>query len=143
MSIVRFEPFHGFEGLARKMSNILGDIEKHNVSNAYAPKVDIAEDEKKLYIHAELPGIPKENVKVAIDENRILTIKGEKKREEKSEDKNYVRVERSFGSFTRSFYIPDNVNTEKVDAEYQNGILEIKLDKLEPVKPKEIEISIS
>lgn len=143
MSIVRFEPFRGFEGIARKMNDIFGEIDNQSAPSAYAPKVDITEDEKNLFINAELPGIPKENVKLSISDDRILTIKGEKKREEKSENKNYVRLERSFGSFSRAFYLPDNINIEKVDANYENGVLQVKLEKVEPVKPKEIEVTIN
>ena len=123
MSLVRFEPFRGFEGIGRRINGIFGENQIPTVQTGYAPKVDISEDDKNLYIHAEIPGIPKENLKVSISEDRILTIQGEKKREEKTEEKNYVRLERSYGTFTRSFYMPENIDTENVLANFANGVL--------------------
>lgn len=150
MAIVRFDPFRGFESLARRMSSFMEDFDKGLGFNLefgnFAPRVDIAEDEKNLYIHAELPGLKKEDVKVSINEDRVLTIKGEKKRDEKfedkSEDKCFIRVERSFGSFVRSFMLPDNIKTENVNAKFENGVLELTLEKVEPEKPKEIPVEI-
>jgi len=145
MTLVKFEPFRGFESLSRRMNEMFGELEKgvRFEIGDFSPRVDIAEDEKNVYLHAELPGIERENVKISISEDRVLMLKGEKRREEKVENKNYVRVERNYGSFTRSFALPDNINVEKVDAKFENGVLNMTLPKNEPTKPKEVFISIN
>ncbi|GAB1430656.1 Hsp20/alpha crystallin family protein [Ignavibacteria bacterium] len=145
MTLVKFEPFRGFESLSRRMNEMFGELEKgvRFEIGDFSPRVDIAEDEKNVYLHAELPGIERENVKISISEDRVLMLKGEKRREEKVENKNYVRVERNYGSFTRSFALPDNINVEKVDAKFENGVLNMTLPKNEPTKPKEVSISIN
>lgn len=145
MSLVKFEPFRGFESLARRMNDIFGDLEKgvRFEIGDFSPRVDIAEDEKNVYLHAELPGIERENVKISVSEDRILTLKGEKNREEKTEGKNYVRVERNYGSFTRSFALPENINVENVEAKFDKGVLDLTLPKTVSTKPKEVSIPIA
>jgi len=148
MAVVRFDPFRTFGTLSKRMGDFMSDAEKgftFDYGN-FAPRVDIAEDEKNLYFHAELPGVKKEDVKVTVNNDNILFIKGEKKRdakfEEKTDEKYFLRVERSFGSFTRSFELPNNVRTDSINAKYENGILNITLEKIEPEKPKEVNIDI-
>jgi HSP20 family protein len=148
MGIVRFDPYRTFGNISKRMGDIMGDFEKGfsiDYGN-FAPRVDIAEDEKNLYFHAELPGVKKEDVKVTINNDNVLLIKGEKKREdkfeEKTEDKYFLKVERSFGTFTRSFSLPENVKTDSINAKYDNGVLNITLEKIEPEKPKEVEVEI-
>lgn len=147
MAIVRFDPFRGFESLARRMNEFLDEFEKgFSISTAeFSPRVDISEDEKNIYVSVEVPGASKDDIKVIINSENLLVIKGEKKREFKTEEKerNYIRVERSYGSFQRSFMLPDNVNKDNIKAKFENGILNITLEKLEPEQPKQIEISIS
>lgn len=146
MAIVRFDPFRRFGGMTRRFDDIFGDLEKGvNIEyGGFAPRVDISEDEKNVHLCVELPGIRKEDVKVTVNDENVLTIKGEKKREETVEDKegdrSYVRVERSFGEFTRSFVLPDTVKSDSVAAKYENGVLNLTLEKVEPKKPKEVEI---
>lgn len=145
MTLVRFEPFRELEHFGRRMNDMMNTWEKGNPEKGrFVPSVDVAEDEKNIYIHAELPGMGKEHVQVTVSEERILTIKGEKKQESKTEndEKNYVRIERSYGSFTRSFSLPDNVNTEGINAAFDNGVLNLTLPKMEPVKPKEVSVDI-
>ena len=148
MALVRFDPFRGFESLSKRMGDFFGEADKgFNIEfGAFAPRVDISEDEKHLFVHAELPGIKKEDVKVTINDDNVLIIKGEKKREEKVEDKDdsktYIRVERNYGSFSRSFMLPDNVRTDSIEAKYENGILSLSLEKVEPAKPKEVHVEI-
>jgi len=146
MAIVKFEPFRGFEGIARKMNDFLQgfdrsvfDVEFGN----FVPRVDVNEDEKNLYIQAEVPGIPKEEIKVSINDENVLTIRGEKKQEEKREDKTHIRIERNYGSFTRSFVLPDYIKKDTVNTKFENGVLSIQFEKTEPVKPKEVEIKVS
>lgn len=145
MTLVKFEPFRGFENLTRRVNDIFGDLEKgvRFEIGDFAPRVDISEDDKNVYVHAELPGVPKENVKITVSEDRVLTIKGDKKREEKTENLNFVRVERSYGSFTRSFMLPDNVDYESINAKFDAGVLDLSLPKVQPQKPKEREVAIN
>ncbi len=148
MSIIRFEPLRGFDTLAKRMNNIINDLDKSvNLEyGAFTPKIDIKESEQQLHFTVELPGVSKENVKVTINEENLLVISGSKKREEKTEDKEngrtYLKVERSFGEFTRSFVLPENLIQDSIKAKFENGVLEIDIEKKEPVKPKEIEISL-
>ena len=149
MALVRFDPFRGFENVAKKMSSLVNEAEKGMSVEfgSFAPRVDIVEDDKRLFVQAELPGILKEDVKVTINDENILNIKGEKKPENKPEGENcercYIRVERNYGSFMRSFMLPDNINAESISAKFENGVLSIALDKKEPEKPKEIKIDIA
>jgi HSP20 family protein len=110
----------------------------------FTPRVDIAETETSITVHAELPGIDKKDVKITVNNGNILTISGEKKRESRSEnlDKNYMRIERSYGSFARSFTLPDSVAAENINAAFENGVLNITIPKKEPAKPKELEVTI-
>ena len=94
----------------------------------WTPKVNLAETEKELQVTAELPGVEEKDVQVTIDQG-VLTIKGEKKEEKEEKNKNYYRVERSFGSFQRSFSLPKDVEEEKIEASFNNGVLSVKLPK--------------
>lgn len=107
----------------------------------WRPSVDISETDEKIVVNAELPGIDQENVKVTLRDN-VLTIKGEKKQEEKEEGKNYHRVERVYGNFERSFSLPSEVDADEIEANYKDGILNVTLPKVEKEKPKEIAINI-
>lgn len=151
MALVRFDPFRGFDSMVKRVNDFVGDIEKGvNVEfGGFSPRVDISEDEKNLLVHVELPGIAKEDVKVTINEENVLMIKGEKKREvketsdEKEGERSYIKIERNFGQFVRSFMLPDYVKADAINAKFENGVLAITLEKVEPKKPKEIEISLS
>lgn len=105
-----------------------------------SPSVDIFEEGGDMVVKAELPGITKENLNVSITENTLI-LTGEKKQEEKVEKKNFHRIERSYGSFTRSFRLPDNVNGEKAKASFKDGVLEIRLPKTKEAKQKKITIT--
>ncbi|MGQ9805930.1 MAG: Hsp20/alpha crystallin family protein [Chlorobiales bacterium] len=101
--------------------------------NPNAMRVDIAEDEKNIYIEAELAGLKKEDVKVSIEDN-VLTIRGERKQENEEKKKNYHRVERVYGSFSRAFSLGENVDKDNIEAKYEDGVLHLTLPKVEPVK---------
>ena len=103
------------------------------------PTVDIYEDENNLVLKAELPGIRKEDLSVSIAENRI-TLSGEKKQEERIEKENYHWCERSYGSFSRNFRLPDNVNPDAAEASFRDGVLEIRIPKTEEARPKKIDV---
>lgn len=108
----------------------------------WEPRADVHETDDAYKVEFDLPGIDKNDVKVKFEEN-TLTVSGERKSETKSDENNYHRVERAYGSFCRSVRLPKNVNSQKINASFKNGVLEITLPKAEEVKPKEIEISIS
>lgn len=161
MAYVKFDPFRGFEGLTRKMNDIFSELDK-GVAVEYgkfAPRVDILEDDEKVQLNAELPGMRKDEVKITINDENILTIKGEKKRPvpavkaedtkegdataEKAEEITCIRAERSYGEFSRAFQLGENIDRDSVSAKFTDGVLVIELKKKEPEQPKEKEISIS
>jgi len=150
MTLVKYNPFRGFDSLAKRMNDFISDFEKDSAfrdfgfgSSRFLPVTDIREDDKYIYISAEIPGIGKENIKVTINDDNVLQIRGEKKFEDKKENESYIRMERVFGEFTRSFILPDNVKDDQIKAKFENGVLNITLEKVEPSKPKEIEVSIN
>jgi HSP20 family protein len=107
----------------------------------WSPMVDVREDENNFYIEAELPGMSKEDIHLEVEQNS-LSIKGERKFEKKDEGENYHFVERSYGSFYRSFTLPKNVNADGIAAEYKDGVLTVTVPKVEEVKPKKVEIKL-
>jgi HSP20 family protein len=124
MAIVRLDPFREFEG-------------------AWMPPVDIySTGEHELVIKAEIPGINKDEIDITV-ENFTLTIRGEKKTEQTVKDDQFHRVERSYGTFTRSFALPHTVDSDKVAAEYKDGVLTIKLPQREEAKPKQIKVNVA
>ncbi len=158
-NLTRFEPFREMERMTSEMSRQMDSLFRSfdsdfgnnsfrrfladNVLNRpFAPRVDIAEDAANMYLHVELAGLNKEDVQVTVSDDRILTIKGERKNEHKDEGKNYVRVERVYGEFSRSFQLPDNVKSDAVDAKFENGVLNITLPKTEETKPKHVAVEI-
>lgn len=148
MTLVKFNPFEGFDSLVRRMTEWMNELDRSLASNGegtvtLVPRVDISEDNANFYISAELPGIPKEAIKVNISDDGILTISGEKKQEEKQEGKNYYRIERRYGMFTRSFTLPENVKRDGITARYEDGVLHLVLPKQEPAQPKVTEVPIS
>jgi len=145
MGIIKVDPFRGFDTMMRRMNDVFDDVQRGGIRfevGDFSPRVDIADDEKALTINAELPGIAKDDVKITVNGDNVLTIRGEKKREETQEEKNYMRVERSYGSFTRSFALPDTVDSQNISASFTDGVLTISLAKREPAKPKELEVTI-
>lgn len=144
MTLVRFNPFKELDTISERMRNFFEDFPTSfnlDFSSNFAPRTDIFEDEKNVYVSVEIPGVDKKDVKISVQDN-ILTIKGEKKSELKDEKKNFFRVERSYGSFCRSFTLPVEVDAEKTGAKYENGMLNITLPKLEPTPKNEKLIEI-
>ncbi len=105
----------------------------------YLPALDIYEEEDKVVIEAEIPGVNKEDIKINVEDN-VLTIKAEKKKEEKVKDKDIIYEEIAYGMYAREIELPHTVDTEKIEAVYENGVLKISLPKKEEVKPKQIEV---
>lgn len=143
MTFVKLRPRSTFEGLSRRMKEMASDFEKGATfeMGSFNPTIDIIEDGNLLKIYAEMPGMTKENVKISVNEDRIMTINGEKKKEE-IEGRTYLREERNFGEFTRSIFVPENFDLDNIKANFENGVLLVSLNKIEPPKPKEIEVNI-
>jgi len=144
MTLVKFNPFKELELINEKIKSFFNDLPTTFTSDwpmNYYPKVDISESDKAIYLNVELPGVDKKDVKVTLQDN-VLTIEGEKKSEIKDEKKNYLRFERSYGSFCRSFVLPVEVNADEIKAKFENGILSIEAPKKEPtpINKKLIEI---
>lgn len=145
MTLLKFDPYRSIEGAMKRMSRFVNEFEKGVTfeTGGFNPRVDIFEDEKNLYVHAEFPGMEKSGIKVSVNEERILTIKGEKNRETTETERTPIRSERIYGTFERQFILPELVDWENISATFNNGVLELTLNKKEPEKPKEIEVSIS
>lgn len=143
----RFNPLWEFENLTKELDKMVKTVSapenRPRVSfGNFAPRVDIIEDEKNLYFEIEVPGVKKDEVKVKVSEDNIITIQGEKKFDKKEDVKICCRTERMFGEFNRSFQLPELVDSANISAKYDNGVLFLTVPKLEPVKPKEQEIEI-
>ncbi|MDN3510740.1 MAG: Hsp20/alpha crystallin family protein [Candidatus Jettenia sp. CY-1] len=108
----------------------------------WLPPIDLSETNDKIIVKAEIPGIDPKDIDISIQENTLF-LKGEKREEKEEKGKNYYRVERQYGSFSRSVVLPATVDTDKITAECKNGVLEIILQKKEEVKPKQISIKVS
>jgi HSP20 family protein len=146
MNIMRYDPFREIRSLQEEMNRILSNFsrgfEDDLMSGAWTPSVDIFENKDQVVLEAELPGMKPEDVNISI-ENNVLTIQGERKFEKKEEGDNYHRIERRYGSFTRSFTLPPTVDTENITAEFDNGVLRLTIAKREEAKPRRIEIKAS
>ncbi len=146
MSITKYDPFRELRGLQDEMnrlfvSNLSRGDDREIMRGAWTPSVDIFENKDNLVIEAELPGMKPEDVNVSI-ENNVLSLHGERRFEKKDEGGNVHRVERAYGSFTRSFTLPPTVSSENVNAVFDNGVLKLTLAKREEAKPRRIEIKI-
>ncbi len=137
------EPFRELTTLQERLNKVFDDMLpgalKSRETNEWIPAVDIYETNDAINIEVEAPGMKQEDIKINL-ENNTLTIYGERKFEKKEENKNYYRMERSYGSFSRSFLLPENVNVEGIKAKYKDGVLTITLPKKPESKPKEIPI---
>jgi len=159
MTLIRWRPLHDVTAwnpgsdLWGEFSNMHHDIDRMfdrflqggtsndgNVSS-WLPAVDIVERDADYVVKIEVPGVKKEDIKITVADD-VLTIRGEKKQEKESKEKNYHRVERAYGSFQRSFTLPSFVQSDKIKASYDNGVLTIALPKVEEAKPKEIEVKV-
>ena len=142
-SIDRWEPFRGSydNQLNRLFSDFFGRSTQEQNLTSWAPAVDICEAEHELVVKADLPDIKPEDLDIRV-ENNILTIRGERKFEKKGDEKNYLRVERSFGSFARSFSLANTVNTEAIKADYKDGVLTLSIPKRDEAKPKQIKVNV-
>jgi HSP20 family protein len=141
----RWEPFRGTATLQQQVNRLFGNVleragEESNLTT-WAPAVDIYETEHELVVKADLPEVEAKDLDIRV-ENNLLTIRGERKFEKKVNEDNYLRVERAYGSFSRSFSLANTVNSEAIKADYQNGVLTLTIPKREEAKPKQIKVNV-
>jgi HSP20 family protein len=147
-TLSRWNPIREIEDIERRLASWLQPFagnggEKEMLTLAeWSPSVDISEDDKEYVVKAELPDVKKEDVKVNV-ENGVLTISGERKFEKEEKNRKYHRIERSYGNFTRSFTLPEAVKADKVNAEFKDGMLHVRLPKDESAKSKSVEIKVT
>jgi HSP20 family protein len=144
-----WDPFRELEEFQNRLASFFGSqlpLLKEGREEAFGvgewtPVVDTMEDDKEYTVKAELPGIDKEDVKVSV-EGGVLSIAGERKADKEEKSKKYHRIERSYGSFVRSFTLPEGAASDKITAEFKNGVLRVHVPKNEEVKPKSVEVKI-
>ena len=146
-TITRWEPFRNLTSFQEQMNRLVEDAflrgrADDSALTAWAPAVDIYETQDELVVKADLPAVNERDLDVRV-ENNMLTIRGERKFEREVSEDSYLRVERAYGSFSRSFSLPNTVNTDAIKAEYRNGVLTVRMPKREESKPKQIKVSIS
>lgn len=153
MSLVRWDPFRELESMNERLNRMFGghpmparhagEPTKDSMTIVdWSPSVDVAETAEEFQLKAELPEVKKEDVKVCV-ENGVLRIEGQRHQEKEEKGKKYHRVERSYGSFLRTFTLPDNVDDKNVRAEFKDGVLNIRLPKAEKAKAKTVEVKVS
>jgi HSP20 family protein len=146
MTIVRYDPFRDLRTLQEEVNRLFSTNltrafgDEGIARGAWAPSVDIYENKDQIVLEAELPGMKQEDFDLSI-ENNVITLRGERKFEKTEDTDNYHRVERSYGSFTRSFTLPQTVSAEGATAEYNNGVLRVTLPKREETKARRIQVS--
>jgi len=150
MPMVRWEPFHNVMSVQDRMNRIFDEAFRGQRGGAeddwalggnWAPPVDIFEHEGNIVLRAELPGVSPEDVDIRV-ENNVLALRGERKFDSELKREDFHRVERAYGSFNRSFTLPNVVDTAKIQAEYKDGILQVTLPQKEEAKPKQISITV-
>src|SRR6201981_3096911 len=139
------QPFRGATTLQEQINRVFGDVvgrtsEESNLT-PWAPEVDIYETENELVVKADLPDVNPQDLDIRV-ENNILTIRGERKFEAKAHEDNYLRIERAYGSFSRSFSLANSVNSDAIKADYHDGVLTLSVPKTEEAKPKQIKVSV-
>jgi HSP20 family protein len=145
MSITRYDPFRDLRTLQEEVNRLFtGSMprafdDEGIARGAWSPSVDIYENKDQIVLEAELPGMKREDFDLSV-ENNVITIRGQRQFEKKDESDNYHRVERAYGSFTRSFTLPNTVTAEGANAEYKNGVLRVTLPKREETKARRIEV---
>ena len=144
--LTRWDPFRDLYSLQNRLNRLFeeqysGGREESLTTGAFVPPVDIYEDEHSIQLKLEVPGIEQKDLDVKV-ENNTLTVSGERKFEQEQKEENFHRIERRYGSFTRSFTLPSTVNTEDINASYENGVLKVRLAKRAEAKPKQIKVNI-
>jgi len=147
--LTRFYPYRELNTLQDRVNRLFHEsFNSHDgrdeslATSSFAPAVDVYEDEHNITLKLEVPGIDEKDIDVRV-ENGTLTVHGERKFEKDEKEENYRRIERQYGSFTRTFTLPNTVDTESVSADYDKGVLKIKLAKKSEAKPKQIKVNVS
>ncbi len=143
--LTRWDPFRELNLLQREMNRLFQDYsgrgEQDLTTSTFAPPVDIYEDEHTIILKMEVPGIDQKDLDIRV-ENSTLTVRGERKFEKDEKEENFRRIERRYGSFLRTFTLPTTVDTDSINADYDNGVLKIRLAKREEAKPKQIKVNV-
>jgi HSP20 family protein len=144
--LTRWDPFREFSTLQDRMNRVFRDSfgggrEDALTASSFAPAIDVYEDEHNVTLKIEVPGIDEKDIDVRI-ENNTLTVHGERNFEKEEKEENFRRIERQYGSFTRSFTLPNTLDPEQVSANYDKGVLKIKLAKRAEAKPKQIKVNV-
>ena len=146
MAIVRWEPLREFTTLQNEMNRLFGTVldtpaqGNGGTMRRWMPAMDLVETEQHFVLHADLPGLSEEDVNIEVEE-RVLTISGERKSVHETTKEGYHRMERAFGSFSRSLTLPEGINAEAVEASFDRGVLEVRIPKPEERKPRKIAIA--
>src|ERR1035437_7035717 len=145
-TITRLQPFRGFSALQDQVNRIFNETVRNqgdeSALTAWAPAVDIYETPNELVVKADLPEVDEKDIDVRV-ENNLLTIRGERKFDKTVSEDNYLRIERTYGAFSRSFSLPNTVNAEAIQAQYKNGVLTVNLPKREETKPRQVKINVN
>jgi HSP20 family protein len=144
--LTRWEPFREFATLQERMNRLFNDQfgngqDESLTAAGFLPAVDVYEDENSVQLKLEVPGVEEKDIDIRID-NNLLTVRGERKFESEEKEENFHRIERRYGSFSRSFQLPPTVNPEDVKADYDKGVLKIRLSKRAEAKPKQIKVNV-
>ncbi len=146
MAITRWDPFREVVALQNRMNSLFRDMndggEAPLTTASFVPAVDVYEDDKKVMLKLEVPGVEEKDLDVSV-ENNTLTVKGERKFEKEEKEENFHRIERRYGSFFRAFTLPSTVDTEHVQASYNAGVLKLELTKRPEAQPKQIKINVA
>src|SRR6202522_142660 len=146
MTIIRWDPYRDVVALQNRMNSLFQDFSRNGENEAgtasgFVPPVDIYEDEHKLVLKIEIPGMRQQDLDVRM-ENNTLTVKGERSFQSEGKEENFHRVERRYGSFYRSFTVPNTINPESIKADYDAGVLRVELEKKAESKPRQIKVNI-
>ena len=143
MAIVSYDPFRNVRTLQNEINRLFETDQDYAAGSmaAWPLKMDIKEDEERIVLKADIPGMEQKDISVNVD-NNTLTISGERSFEKEENKEDYHRVERSYGRFSRSFQLPATTDTTHIQAEYRNGVLEVSLPKLPEAKPRAIEVKV-
>jgi HSP20 family protein len=147
MAIIRFNSFRDALALQNRVNSLFQDFSRGQgeadtlTTAAFVPQVDVYEDEHKVVLKLEVPGMKQDDFDIRV-ENNTLTVRGERKFEKEEKKENFHRIEHRYGSFYRAFTVPTTMNTENVKASYDAGVLKIELEKYAEAKPKQIKVSV-
>jgi HSP20 family protein len=145
-AVTRWNHFRNLSSLQDQVNQLLDATapsrSENSAMTAWAPSVDIYETENELVLRADLPGIEEKDIDIRV-ENNMLTVRGERRFDQQVKEDNYLRIERTYGSFSRSFALPNTVNTEAIKADYTNGVLKIEMPKRAESKPKQVKINVT